>query len=220
MGVGLYRYSWDMSFMVEPQSLDDRSAHDRWPIVGNLVALGPIAKDHLPAFTRWFNDPVIVRGLGILFHGMTAEEEQAWYERTAAGDPTAVHFTIYERASGRPIGNTALVEIDRNHGTAIFGIAIGDRRPHGRGYGTEVTRLMVDYAFQELGLVSVLLHVNEWNLAGRRAYEKAGFREIGRRRQAIRTGRRRWDDILMACDRADLTTDRAEQSTGRSVNDP
>ena len=42
---------------------------------------------------------------------------------------------------------------------------------------------MLDYAFTALGLHSVMLIVDEFNLAGRRAYEKAGFREFGRRRQ-------------------------------------
>ena len=42
---------------------------------------------------------------------------------------------------------------------------------------------MLDYAFTALGLHNVMLTIHEYNLAGRRAYEKAGFKEIGRRRQ-------------------------------------
>jgi len=45
----------------------------------------------------------------------------------------------------------------------------------------------------------MLLIVAEFNLAGRRAYQKAGFREFGRRRQCHFMGGRLWDDIYMEC---------------------
>ena len=45
-------------------------------------------------------------------------------------------------------------------------------------------RLLLDYAFTVLGLHSVMLTVVEYNHAGRRCYEKAGFREMGRRRES------------------------------------
>ena len=44
-------------------------------------------------------------------------------------------------------------------------------------YGTEATRLVLDYAFTALGLHSVMLTCYEFNLAGRRAYEKVGFHD-------------------------------------------
>jgi diamine N-acetyltransferase len=53
--------------------------------------------------------------------------------------------------------------------------------------------------YTALGLHNVMLSVYEHNLAGRRAYEKAGFREIGRRRQCRRMGERVWDEIFMDC---------------------
>jgi diamine N-acetyltransferase len=50
-----------------------------------------------------------------------------------------------------------------------------------------------------LGLHSVMLTLAEYNEVGRRAYTRAGFREIGRRRQAWRLGERLWDEIYMDC---------------------
>ena len=76
---------------------------------------------------------------------------------------------------------------------------IGEPRDHGRGYGTETVRLLLDYAFTALGLHNVLLQVDETNPAARRAYEKAGFKEIGRRRQAVRGARGRTNEIYMDC---------------------
>jgi diamine N-acetyltransferase len=78
-------------------------------------------------------------------------------------------------------------------------IAIGAANCRGQGYGTEATRLMLDYAFNGLGLHSVMLTVYATNPAGLRAYTKAGFREIGRRRQSYLQGGTLWDTIYMDC---------------------
>ena len=83
---------------------------------------------------------------------------------------------------------------------------IGDPDARGRGFGTETARLMLDYAFTALGLHSLMLRVFEFNLAGRRAYEKAGFREIGRRRQCHFMGGRLWDTIYMDCLASEFTS--------------
>jgi diamine N-acetyltransferase len=108
-------------------------------------------------------------------------------------------FTIYERETLRPIGNTALHGLDHRNRSASFGIIIGEPEFRGRGLGTETTRLMLDYAFTALGLHNVMLTVFEFNPAGLRAYEKAGFRPIGRRRECRVMGGKVYDEIYMDC---------------------
>jgi RimJ/RimL family protein N-acetyltransferase len=166
-------------------------------IEGQLVALGPIRRDLIPTYQRWINDFASVRTLGVPPVPMTLERETAWFEGAASGD--AIFFTVYERATGRPIGNVDLHDIDRHHKTAEFGILIGEPDARGKGYGTEATRLTLDYAFTALGLTNVMLRVFEYNLAGQRAYRKAGFREFGRQREARWFAGRRWDVIFMDC---------------------
>ncbi|MGI8854416.1 MAG: GNAT family N-acetyltransferase [Thermomicrobiales bacterium] len=168
-------------------------------IVGDRVALGPIRRDLLPLYQRWLNDFGTVRTLFIPPRPMTMEEETAWYERAATPDASAVHFTIYETASWRPIGNTQWRDIDYRNRTAEMAIFIGAAADRGKGYGTEATRLMLDYAFTALGLHSVMLTSYAFNLAGQRAYEKAGFREFGVRHECHLMGGRLWDEIYMEC---------------------
>ncbi len=165
-------------------------------VVGDLVALGPHRRDLLPTYQRWINDFATLRTLGIPPGPTTLEAETAWYDRTSHD---AAVFTIYERSSGRPIGNTDLREIDYRNRSAGFGLLIGEAECRGKGYGTEATRLMLDVAFTALGLHSVLLSTYAYNLAGYHAYLNAGFREIGRRRECRWMGGRLWDEILMDC---------------------
>jgi RimJ/RimL family protein N-acetyltransferase len=173
-------------------------------MMADRCALGPLRRDLLPLYHRWINDVSTQRTLGTTVRPFTLEEEQAWYDaRVTAAGRTAESFTIYERESMQPIGTTSWDEINYHHRTATFGILIGESAYRGRGLGTEVTRLMLDYAFTALGLHNVLLTVWEFNLAGLRAYTKAGFRECGRRHQCGFVAGKWWDLVYMEC----LSTD-------------
>ena len=76
---------------------------------------------------------------------------------------------------------------------------IGEPDCWGKGYGTEATRLVLDSAFSVLGLHSVRLGVHCFNQRGIRAYEKAGFRKAGVRRDYHHSGGHAQDVILMDC---------------------
>ena len=129
---------------------------------------------------------------------MTREAEEAWYESISKTDKNIV-FTIYEIPALRPIGTTGLHAIDYAHGTAEFGIMIGEKDCWGKGYGTEAATLMLDYGFTGLGLHNICLSVFAHNEGGIKAYKRAGFREIGRRREARKIGGKFMDVIYMDC---------------------
>jgi RimJ/RimL family protein N-acetyltransferase len=167
-------------------------------IEGELVALGPLRRELLPLYQRWINDLGTTRTLDLPPQPMTLEKEQDWYDQNSRAE-NSVPFTIYERETLRPIGNTGLDGVDHRNRTATFGIVIGESDCRGKGYGTETARLMLDFAFTALGLYNVMLMVFEFNPAGIKAYEKAGFKEIGRRRKSRMMGGKLWDDIYMDC---------------------
>lgn len=167
-------------------------------ITGERVALGPIRRDLLPLYQRWIDDWEVTRTLSHPLRPVTLEAEESWYQG-AAMDGRGAMFTIYERDTLRPIGNTGLEDINHQHRTAVFGILIGEKDCWGKGYGTETARLMLDYGFTALGLHNIMLQVFAYNERGIRAYRRAGYREIGRRRQAHILGSEAHDIILMDC---------------------
>ncbi len=173
-------------------------------IEGNLVALGPLRRDLLPTYHRWHNDVATLRTY-VLPLPTTLEQEEALYsELTGASDK--VFFTVYERLSWRAVGTTYLTDIDHRHRSAEFGVLIGEASCRGKGFGTETASLMLDFAFTALGLHNVMLTVYAFNLAGRRAYEKAGFREVSRRRQSHWMAGQYWDEIIMDCLATEVTS--------------
>jgi diamine N-acetyltransferase len=176
-------------------------------VIGELVALGPVRRDVLPTWLRWENDFEVTRTDGGKMGVMTRERLEALVDETLkSADDGALRFLVYERATMRPVGTTNLDGIDRHHRKAEFGICIGEKECWGKGYGTEATRLTLDYAFTVLGLHSVHLAVAAYNRPAIRCYLKAGFRETGRRREALRLGERFHDEVVMDCLAGEFTS--------------
>jgi diamine N-acetyltransferase len=167
-------------------------------IVGEKVALGPLRRDLAASYARWMNQPAVRRGL--VYMGVaTQETQEKWVEdnleKSAQNEPSTVEFTVHDRSDGTAVGTVGLLRINHAHGTAMLGIAIGERR--GQGLGSEATRLALDFAFNVLNLRNVLLEVLAWNVAGLNAYERAGFRRVGVRRGAAISRGRPTDVVIM-----------------------
>ncbi len=178
---------------------DESTADPPVTLVGDLVALGPAHKGILPLLWKWENDLELSVLTGDPVHPLTPEGIDTLYERYSKSDPSHASFVIYERATLRPIGSIGLHGINHAHRTASLGVGIGEHDCWGKGYGTEATRLILDYAFNVLGLHNVMLWVFSYNERAIRVYEKVGFKEIGRRRQAQRIGGRAYDVVYMDC---------------------
>ncbi len=165
-------------------------------VVGERAALGPLRRDLAPLYHAWENDLLTSRNRGVNLVPRTLEQVIDEYGSTAT--EREVWFTVYECQAWTPVGITWLSDFSYRDRTASFSIFLGTRN-RGKGYGTEATRLVLDYAFTVLGLHNVMLIVAEFNTAGRRAYENAGFRVFGTRTQSYPVAGRLWDDIYMEC---------------------
>ena len=120
-------------------------------------------------------------------------EEAVQSHRRALSRP--LEWTIEHE--GRYIGVARLTvnEADRR---ARFAIGIADINKLSRGLGTEATTLVLDYAFNVLGLHRVDLRVLDYNKRALRCYEKCGFvREGVEREGALIEGK--WEtDVMMS----------------------
>jgi RimJ/RimL family protein N-acetyltransferase len=166
---------------------------------GDLIGLGPISPDFLDLYLQWFNDFEARQAYSPPLIPRTRKSCEEWLERVSKGEPGTIQFGIFELSSLRPIGWTQLDNIDRFQQTAEYGIFIGDKSAWGKGYGTETTRLMLEYGFSLLHLHNIMLQVDSDNEAAIRAYRRAGFREFGRQREVRWRESGRCDAIYMEC---------------------
>lgn len=99
------------------------------------------------------------------------------------------------------IGDTALLQLDPPNKSMVFRICLIVAN---QGFGTEVLRRIVDYAFDEVGLHRLGLDVFDFNPRAKHVYEKLGFVEEGRLRHSLLWDGEWHDSILMSI----LATDR------------
>jgi RimJ/RimL family protein N-acetyltransferase len=160
----------------------------REPICGELVCLAPLTVEDAPSWERWMGDPETTRYLyapGDYPRQPQTEEALREWGRTMLADPRRIVFGLRERSSGTSIGDSRLAPGPGSR-TARFSIMIGDRRFRGQGIGTEATRLVCLYGFDQLGLEEILLEVDPQNEAAVRAYRSVGFVHGRRRSMRLR----------------------------------
>jgi len=155
-------------------------------------------------FSRWWHDSEYGRLLdlapGALFSPKRVKE---WLEKELEKDPPEMWlFGIRALEDDKLIGFVDLSGATP-HGDTFVGIGIGERAYWGKGYGTEAMKLVLRFAFAELGLHRVSLDVFEYNPRGVKSYEKAGFRMEGRVREMILRDGQRSDVFFMGVLRED-----------------
>ena len=110
--------------------------------------------------------------------------------------PDRYSFTVRTLNEDKLIGFLGL-GINLIHSEAWVGIGIGEREFWGKGYGTDMMKLCLQYVFTELCVERVSLGLHEYNPRALRSYEKCGFRLEGRTRQDIMREGRRTDTLWM-----------------------
>jgi diamine N-acetyltransferase len=173
--------------------------NNQTPLRGTRVSLTVAGRGHAATYRRWFNDFPVQRTSGLLPMPWSEQQFSEWFERRVLQTSDAVWFTVLEIGTERPVGFTGVRDIDHHHRTAEYFITIGEANARGKGLGTEAAILTLDFAFTVLNLHNVFLNVSSASLAGIRAYEKAGFREIGRRTESLKMGGRLYDWVYMEC---------------------
>jgi RimJ/RimL family protein N-acetyltransferase len=202
----------------EASSLLDRDFWQPREIVGRLVALRRPEPGDLPSVVRWYRDREIARLTRYQARPMNEAEVERFFQLRMLA-PDALAYSIAELPDWRLIGFTTFSSLDGDNGSVLFHITIGERDAWGRGLGTEATELMLEHAFDRLGLHRVGLSVFSYNLRAIRAYEKAGFRIEGRQREAILRDGRYWDEVHMGVLVDEWAGRRHERSAPSTVAD-
>lgn len=182
--------------MISPKALRSPSN-----LRGSAVRLEPLTQTVLEDYLRGLQDPEVQRltGTHAAFDRASVED---WL-RTRADHDDRADWAILRADDGGFLGEAVLNDHDPDNGSASYRLWLAGPELFGRGYGTAVTRLVVDYAFDELGLHRLALEVHEHNPRARRVYEKCGFTVEGRLREALLWQRRRYDTLLMSMLRTD-----------------
>ena len=164
---------------------------------GTRVWLRPLEREDLPRYQELFSESEISLHYGLLGVPENLTRLQRRYD-AGEFDTTDRFLQLVIEADGTLIGAMVLRnEENLPSRSATFGIIIGDPAYIDRGYGTEASTLLFDYAFAVLGYHKINLDLFEYNARAQAMYEKLGFVHEGRRRENHWSRGRFWDDILM-----------------------
>lgn len=193
---------------LDEQKLPQQEEQPILNITGDKTVLGPIERWMQPVFGKWLNDFEVTFLSGDDVRAVSKEEIAAQFERGTARDHglRRENFAIFKRETLRLIGFCELRDINMGNRSAEYGILIGEKDCWSKGYGTEVTFLMLDYGFSVLGLHNILLSTYSYNERAIRAYTRAGFRIIGRRREMQTWSDKVYDEVFMDCLSTDFQT--------------
>lgn len=148
------------------------------------LTIAPTGLEHAPAIQRLIAHPEVAATTRIPHpypdDGAVRFIEDIAGPKRAAG--TQYAFVMLD--DGGLVGHISLKNVDRERGEAEVGYWVG--RPYwGRGYASEAVRLVVAFAFEELGLRRLYAHVLAHNPASARVLEKIGFAPVDLPPEAI-----------------------------------
>ena len=167
---------------------ESREGRRRFMIAGEHVILRAFEREDAERCYRWMNDPNIVRTLKsrypIAFQG-----EIEWIESAMLSSSTERHFAIERRDDRSHIGNASIHDIDWVSRTGWFGLFIGEPAAWNRGFGTDAIHTLVRFAFEEMSLRKLRIHVFDYNEKAKHVLLAQGFVEEGKlRRDFYREG--------------------------------
>lgn len=173
------------------------------PVYLRALELSDLERTH-----KWHNDPELYKMLGGTFRYTSRATEEDWLRRkqTYSVSVSEVNLAVCLAESLQHIGNIYLRNMDWVARNAELHIFIGEPDQRSKGYGEAAVRLLINYAFQDLGLLRLYLFVLEDNTPAMRVYEKCGFIVEGKlRRHAFKEGKFK-DVLVMGICASDLSS--------------
>ncbi|MBR4659237.1 MAG: GNAT family N-acetyltransferase [Clostridia bacterium] len=139
------------------------------------VKLRPLCRKDAPFMLEWMADPEITCFFRFDASSVSLETCEEYIERAAKAE-NAAHFAIVD-ANDEYLGTISLKDVDRERGCAEYAISTR-KRAHGTGAAMQATKMLLEYAFDTLGLEKVYLNVLADNGRANAFYRKAGFRFV------------------------------------------
>jgi RimJ/RimL family protein N-acetyltransferase len=187
-----------ISYMTELTDVPGAFGYGDSILVGERVRLRGVRDDDLPTLAKWEMDPGRTATLKNRVVPPSEASAKEYIAKVSGNQQDDLGFAI-ETLDDPPllVGLVGISGGRLKDRCAELGIALG-REYIGRGYGSDATRVIVGYGFREMGLHRIQLSVAAFNLAGIRAYQKAGFVEEGRHRESVLHDGRWYDEVLMS----------------------
>jgi RimJ/RimL family protein N-acetyltransferase len=163
---------------------------------GERVTLRPIREDDLPTMYEWRIDLATwAMTTPVGAYPMTWDLYVQRAKQHSDDPENSSGFAV--EVEGTLVGRAGLFKFDPLSRSCEVGLQFGPEH-RGKGYGREVLRLLVDFAFRHRNMHRVYLTTIASNVAALRSYAAAGFVEEGRLRESAWVEGAYEDEVLMS----------------------
>jgi RimJ/RimL family protein N-acetyltransferase len=143
-------------------------------IEGEYINLLPQSSEHINIYVKWVNNPK-VRKYSRNIIPVRVEDMKKWLEPEEGRIKDFIAFEIWHKKDNKLVGNTFVTDINWLNGWANVGMTIGEPDYWNKNIATEATKLIIEYAFNELNLHKlhggvIVDNIGSWTVA-----EKTGF---------------------------------------------
>ena len=135
-----------------------------------MVSIQPMTREMCHEFYKGFqNDPAIGHYYEYIY---TPEIADRYFDTNSVADRKLFAIMV----GNQIVGECKLKNIDFEKRECSMGIHLQNDAVKGKGYGTQAERLILQYAFEELGMIAVNADAALKNTRSQHVLEKVGFR--------------------------------------------
>jgi RimJ/RimL family protein N-acetyltransferase len=152
------------------------------------LKLTPFQPSDFATFISWLdNEELLFQIAGKYFTFPVTDDQLQNY----LADGKSIAFNVLDTERNKIIGHAEIILLG-NGRVKLDKVIIGDPSMRGKGLGGQLIEELLNYAFRELGATDVELLVFDWNIAGIKCYEKAGFSFVEDEIPPMEINEKRW----------------------------
>ena len=168
-------------------------------LLGERVYLRLMEESDIPYRVKWINDPEVRKTLNFEYPISEVATKQ-WLNKVSM-DGSRRDFIVCLKENENPIGYGGLLSIDRKNSKTESYMGIGEKGSWGKGYAKEIRKMLLEYAFIELGLNKVYAYVWSENEKMINLNESVGFTVEGTLKQDVFSHGEFRDRVIMGINR-------------------
>ena len=163
-------------------------------IIGATINFRKVTDADLKILASWRNTKGI-REYNNQFMLLNMVQQKEWFKQINAKDSDRIMFMVTNKKN-KPIGVCGLIHIDKINRNADVAIILGEQKLHGRGLGSEILSMLIDYGFNQLKLHRIGAEIFSYNNVSIKLFEKLAFkREVTLHEALWRNGK--WWNIYV-----------------------
>lgn len=163
-------------------------------LTGNIVTLRAIEIDDMDFLKEMLNDEELERNVVGWAFPISSYEQENWYKNNIS-NKSNIRYIV--EADQKRIGLATLTDIDWKNRKAMHGIKLCNEDFRGKGYGTDIVKTIMKYAFEELQLNRLYGSILDYNIASQKLYKKCGWKVEGIQKDSVFKNNAYHDEIMV-----------------------